>query len=629
MGDLDLFFMPLVFLGIPLAIGWGYAVWHTIRAWQRSGRSADSSRWQQQRAPLLLGLLLLGGFLALALGPPWFQASVLPSVIRAAEIRMLTVAEVLYCASVLIATVAVVPLLAGLIHRRPPRLARFRTARWFALAFSILVAAAASEGAAAACLWARSLPMPWLPVRFPDRTGDNVVDILVIGESSAQGVPYEKWLSVADIVAWKLGAAFPQKSFQVENQASPGLSLQAMHTKLAGIKRRPELAILYAGHNEFQSRFDWAHGAFHYADETPPAAESLRNLARRVSPVCRLMGETAQALRVSTPPPRKVTRQLVDVPVYTLEQYAERVREFHVRLGAIVSYLEWVGAQVVLVIPPGNDVGFEPNRSFLPVNTPRTEREEFASEFLAARRDETSDPIRAETTYRRLLERQPRFAESHFRLARLLEKAGKWDEAFHHYAAARDLDGLPMRLPADFQQAYKDVAARHPRAILVDGPAEFHKSADHGLIDDVFFADGFHPSLNGYTALAQAILIKLREKRAFGWSADAPSPVVSPLDCTKWFRMDSPKWQEVCGYSAWFYNRMAFVRHDPTERLAKAARYAMAARELEAGAAADSVRIPGVGPRVEPRQDEKKIGDSTFGGSMRLNQITTTAARHR
>jgi len=427
-------------------------------------------------------------------------------------------------------------------------------------------------------------------------------------------VPYEKWLSVADIVAWKLGAAFPQMAFQVENQATPGLSLQAMHTELAAIKRRPELVILYAGHNEFQSRFDWAHGAFHYADETPPTAETLQSLARRVSPLFRLIEETAQRLRVSTPPPRIVTRRLVDVPVYTPEQYAERLWEFRTRLGAIVSYFEWIGAQVVLVVPPGNDAGFEPNRSFLSSNTSRAQREAFASEFLAARRDETRNPVQAEKVYRRLLERQPRFAESHFRLARLLEQAGHWDEAFRHYVSARDLDGLPMRLPSDFQQAYKDVAARHPRAILVDGPAEFHARADHGLIDDVFFADGLHPSLNGYAVLAQAILTKLREQQVFGWSAEAPLPVETPLDCAKQFQMDAAKWQDVCGYSAWFYNRTAFIRHDPAERLAKAARYGKAARELEAGAPVDSVRIPGVGPRAESVGNGRKKGISTFEG---------------
>ena len=562
----------------------------------------------------MLGLLLLAGFLVLALGPLWFQAIFPPSLIRRTEIRLLTVAELVYGTAVLIAALALLPLLAVAVRRRTPALARYWTVRCLVLAVSVLLAAGVAEAAAAACLWARSIPMPWLPIRFEDRPADNVVDVLVIGESSAQGVPYEKWLSVADIVAWKLGAAFPRMTFQVENQAAPGLSLQAMHTKLAGTKRRPELAILYAGHNEFQSRFDWAHGAFHYADEIPPQAETLQSLARGVSPVLRLMGETAQSLRVSMPPTRTVTRRLVDVPVYTPEQYADRLREFRTRLGAIVSYLEWIGAQVVLVIPPGNDAGFEPNRSFLSSTTSRAQREAFASEFRAARDDETRNPARAETAYRRLLEGQPRFAEAHFRLTRLLEQAGHWDEAFRHYVAARDLDGLPMRLPSDFQQAYKDVATRHPRAILIDGPAELHAKADHGIIDDVFFADGFHPSLNGFTVLARAILTRLRQQQVFGWSAEAPFPVVTPLDCAKRFQMDAAKWRDVCGYSSWFYNRTAFIRHDPAERLAKAAKYGKAAQELKAGTPVDSVRIPGVGPRAEPVGDGRNQGISTFEG---------------
>jgi tetratricopeptide (TPR) repeat protein len=608
MSELDLVFMPLLFLGVPVVVVWGYALRRTMRARQRASQGGESSGWQRAGASLWLGLLLLAGFLMLSLGPPWFQATVSPSLIRRTEIRLLAVAEIVYGTAILIAAFALIPLLAVSIKRRSPARAQSWTARCLVLAISILVAGGVAEGAAVVCRWANSIPMPWLPIQFEDRSGDQVVDILVIGESSAQGVPYEKWFSVADIVAWKLGAAFPKMAFRVENQATPGLSLQAMHTKLGGITRRPELVILYAGHNEFSSRFDWAHGAFYYADETPPAAETLESLARRVSPLFRLIGETAQRLRVSMPPTRVVTRRLVDVPVYTPEQYAERLNEFRTRLGAIVSYLEWIGAQVVLVIPPGNDAGFEPNRSFLSSNTSRAQREVFASEFLAARRDETRDPVQAETAYRQLLERQPRFAESHFRLARLLEQAGNWEEAFRHYVSARDLDGLPMRLPSDFQQAYKDVAARHPRTILVDGPAEFHARADHGLIDDVFFADGIHPSLNGYTGLAQAILTKLRQRQVFGWSAESRLPVVTPLDCAKQFQMDAAKWQDICGYSAWFYNRTAFSRHDPAERLDKAATYLKAVRELEAGAAVESVRIPGVGPRAEPVGDGPKKG---------------------
>ncbi len=603
--NLDLFVMPLVFVGLPSLVAWGYAMRQTIRFRRRAGRGGESARWHRVQASVLLGFLLFGGILVLSIGPPWFRVAVSPSGIRRAEIAGIAVAGVVYGTAVALASLAFVPLLILAIHGRMPVRARAWIARCLAATIALLAAAGVAEGAAAACLWASSVPMPWLPTRFEDRSADRVVDILVIGESSALGIPYDAWFSVADIVAWKLGEAFPQSAFRVENQAAPGIPLQSMHTKLAGTRRRPELVILYAGHNEFMARFDAQHGAYHYADMTPPATATLQSLARRVSPLLRLMEHNARMLSVSTAPTRTVTRQLVDVPVYTKEQYAERLAEFRARLGVIVSYCERLGARVVLVIPPGNDAGFEPNRSFLPSATTLAEREAFASEFLRARAAETTNPEEAKRAYRRLLERQPGFAETHFRLARLLEQAGEWDAGFQHYVAARDLDGLPMRLPSDFHRIYYDVAARHPRAILVDGPAKLHALGDHGIIGDVFFADGLHPSLNGYTVLAQAILIKLREQRFLGWSANAATPVVTPRNVAKRFHIDGPKWKSICSYSWWFYGVTSCIRHDPTERLAKALRYQRAVQELEAGKPVDSVGVPGVGPRAERAGDRR------------------------
>ena len=104
---------------------------------------------------------------------------------------------------------------------------------------------------------------------------------------------------------------------------------------------------------------------------------------------------------------------------------------------------------------------------------------------------------------------------------------------------------------------------------------------------------------------AQAILTRLYEHHVFGWSGKAPPPVVTPLECAKRFEMNPVKWQEICSYSNWFYNRTAFVRHDPTERLSKAEWYDKAVRELKAGASVDAVRIPGIGPRAE------RVGDAS------------------
>jgi len=170
MSDLDLFWMPLLFLGVPIAAGWGYALRYTLRVRLRVGECNESARLQRAAASLLLVLLLLGGFLVLSIGPPWFRAYAPPTLIRRTEIRVLAVAEFVYGTAVLIAAFALIPLLAAWIRKRTPARVRFWSVRCLVLAISTLVAAGLAEGAAVACLWASSIPMPWRPIRFADRS---------------------------------------------------------------------------------------------------------------------------------------------------------------------------------------------------------------------------------------------------------------------------------------------------------------------------------------------------------------------------------------------------------------------------------------------------------------------------
>ena len=130
-----------------------------------------------------------------------------------------------------------------------------------------------------------------------------------------------------------------------------------------------------------------------------------------------MIQRAADRYRIEIVPPSWFAPSLVDVPAYTPAEFAAILADFHHRLEAITDFAERVGALPILVIPPGNDAGFEPSRSFLRADTPRRKRETFALDFRAARRLEKSDPARSISQYRALLVRQPRFAESHYRLA--------------------------------------------------------------------------------------------------------------------------------------------------------------------------------------------------------------------
>ncbi len=106
MNDSDVVWMPLLFVGVPVAVAWAYALRLTIRFSRQGSRDAESARWRRIAAAVMLGLLLLAGFGLVALGPPWFRASVSNSFIRRTEIRMLGMVEIAYGAAVLIAAVS-------------------------------------------------------------------------------------------------------------------------------------------------------------------------------------------------------------------------------------------------------------------------------------------------------------------------------------------------------------------------------------------------------------------------------------------------------------------------------------------------------------------------------------------
>jgi lysophospholipase L1-like esterase len=560
-------------------------------------KHGSGSRWDRRRLIRLaiLAALGVGIFLSVSLGPPWFHYFFPIPMRRRIVVQLLLVAQAGYGLLLATVPVALIGLTVALVRARRRGARRIGLIRGLALCVAVSVSLAMAEGVSAVWLaWTR-VPTPRLENRFPDPADQKTVNILVLGESSAFGVPYQDWFSVAEIVAWKLREAIPDRCFDIEYLARPGLTLDKIHFWMRSMQHRPDLVILYAGHNEFDSRYNWSHAAFHYADEMPPRTATLESFAREHSPLCRLIQQTIGIYRISIPSPRHVTRQLVDVPVYTAAEYAERLHDFRTRLEVMVSHCERLGALVVLVPPPGNDADFEPNRSFLASRTTRAERLEFARAFEAARQTETVDPVQGIAAYRELLARQPGFADAHFRLARLLEAAGQREEANQHYVAARDCDGFPMRCVSDFLAAYHEVAARHPRAILVDAPQLLRSLSPRGTLGDEFFADGLHPSLIGYTELAQAILQGLHARRAFGWLATSPEPVVTPSECAAHFGMDNKKWASICEYDVWFYYMTAFIRYDPSERLAKQSRFLDAKRQIEKGSRPETLQIPGIG----------------------------------
>ncbi len=565
------------------------------------------SRLHRFRRLIPVSLILVGFVAAVLLALGWAGVRIAPRMRQQTTLAVLIALEITYVgASAVLGCGAVI---SGVLLWRAhhTRTNRRGPARGLLLCVSSLITiglaelvvglgqsgtTGASESAQMAVLPSPAELAGYRGATEPSR--EREVTIAVLGESSAAGVPFERWLSAGKIVGWQLEQVIPGQSCRVETLAEPGATLEGQHEKLGRLRHYIDALIVYCGHNEFAATIPSSRRLAYYVDEKPSLVERTDEVLARVSPLCRLVRQSADRIRAGLVPPGGVRPPLVDGPACTGAEHAMRLAKFRQHLDEIVVHCKLKGTLAILVIPPANDAGFDPNRSVLPAETTREAREAFAREFLAARGLEATDPARAEELYRSLLQAQPGFAETHFRLGRLLKSAGAWDEAYDHFVRARDCDGMPIRCLSAFQDVYREVAARRG-CPLVDGQTLFRALGAHGLLDDPLFMDAMHPSLAGQVALAQGILDAIRERGALDWPKKTPVPKIDLAQCAAHFGLGASEWRLIAEREFIFETGTALFRYDQTERRAKIAALQEAIKRLAEGEAPEKVGMPNLG----------------------------------
>jgi hypothetical protein len=484
-----------------------------------------------------------------------------------------------------------------------------RAGRCLVLCVSCICGLSLAEvGATAWLAWLRRLPA--LPVHFAEPTYPaSEVSIVVIGGSSALGVPYEDWLSVGTIVGRELEQIIPAYRFRVEVLAERGATLEDMHLKLSRLTHKPDVLIVYSGHNEFLARFTLANQVFYYDDERSLAYRWGRlERLNRVSPLLTLVRENLERQRVRVIPSLSLGTldRAVGRPVCEPARAAQIVADFQQRLEAIVSHCERIGCLPVLLIPPGNDAA-DPSRSYVTPSTRADVRHALGRWMETIRQLESHDPARAVAAYRHVISEHPGFAHAHYRLARLLESAGSFSEANNHYILARDHDGLPLRCLSVLETVYHTVAQQHAASVLlVDGPAILRARSRHGILDDELFHDLVHPTLTGHVALAQAVLAGLKARRAFGWPEATPAPTLDSNRCTVQFGIDATARALVYQRSAAQYDMLAFLTVDPGERVEHRDRLLRTVNQIRAGVSLQALTIPGVETESALRNRQEK-----------------------
>jgi tetratricopeptide (TPR) repeat protein len=325
----------------------------------------------------------------------------------------------------------------------------------------------------------KRVPTPGRDLFLKEKPAD-CTRIFVMGGSTAAGYPYGNNLMFSRILAERLTAVFPDRLIEVVNVAMAAVnSYTLLDFTDEIIAQRPDLVLIYAGHNEFYGAL--GVGSMESIGRNPGLVRAILKLEK--FRIFLLLRNGAGLLRKGSG--RAASGSSEADPTATL---MARI----------------VGSKSIPYESPLYRLGlaqFEGNLQILIKKMTKADVTVVLSELVSNIRDQ--EPFISVPT-----ENFPE-AKIVFNHAKASEKQGDYTQAGRLYTQAKDLDALRFRASEEFNQLIHKLARQYSIAV-VPMKILFEQASDHGLVGDALMTDHLHPNIRGCFLLADGFFQTLR-----------------------------------------------------------------------------------------------------------------------
>lgn len=421
--------------------------------------------------------------------------------------------------------------------------------------------------------WAPEYTLPDLP----RSTASGERTIAAIGGSTMAGLPYAPEFGLMPTVQWYLQRSLPELSIRVRNLAVTGINQSRAISLLRQLKNRPDVLVVYAGHNEF----------FHESSEM--AAIRMSSFGRIddwlgvfpsfqiINPVLSqyLMGQSSWVQQ----------RTFIDTPVCPDSVAQIRVQRFQAELQQLFRWAENQQIAVVYCLPAADTATFEPNFSGCR-QCDDVDRQRLHQQWRRVRAlQEQQSWTEALTVCLSVLDLFPDVAEFHFRAGQCLRQLQQFGEADRHFTAAKDLDGFPIRTLSIYQKAAL-AAADEANVAVVRADSVLSEMSDDRLLSTEQFLDGIHPNLRACHRLGYAIADQILRRDGLN-AKTAATPLSADFDaCMDHFSLTSQRLASAYEKAAEIMDHYAEFRpFDQSRRQQRRDQLRQTARQLRSGVA--------------------------------------------
>lgn len=343
----------------------------------------------------------------------------------------------------------------------------------------------------------------------------NEYRIFIFGSSSAYGFPVSDRYSIASWLEKSFAHLLPSRKVKVVNCGWPGKSShQALEGARTVMKYKPDLFIIYCGHNEatvsnrlfldnwlyrLNMRVYYLSAAYRYLDIR------LNHLRKYL-----LYGRSGYAEKQYREEviANKVYKKIeVDEPEY--KRIAEGYRK---NMEAVIRTAKRHGVQVMFLNMPSNLRDSPPVRSVHREGLSKEQLSQWSVHFRNGerlfRKGRFAPALQA---YGLAYKIDPDYAELSYRMGLAYEKLGMFDASRTFLIRARDTDGQPWRAKTELNEIIRNLVDTH-HLELVDAVGVLEKFSPHGLVGNNLIFDNVHPTVQAQQIITDEILRILSDK---------------------------------------------------------------------------------------------------------------------
>ncbi len=354
------------------------------------------------------------------------------------------------------------------------------------------------------------------PESFGIEKQANEFRIVCIGGSTVQGRPYAIETAFSTWLELGLQAADSSRRWDVINCGGVSYASYRLVPVVQEILRyKPDLIILYMGHNEFLE-----DRSYQLAKTIPEfVADSYSELSRlktlqffhgRFSGSVGSDNSLGQKEMLSTE-----VEALLDyrggLELYRRDTQWQRniVQHFEFNLRRMIEMSKRMDVPIVLVDPPANLADCPPFKSEHTTGLKADELARIRKLTTTAIEASGSDPNLAIQLLEEAAEIDPDYAATHFQLGSFYAQAGRFQDAKRHFQLARDEDICPLRITEPLSQVIRTVAT-DTETRCVNVRRTFEEQSEGTISGNTLFFDHVHPTFHGHQLIAAELVKTLQ-----------------------------------------------------------------------------------------------------------------------